>query len=340
MAIQTAKELLAPLEVDDFIRNYWGQKPIHIRGTANKFSGLFEREDFFEYARSPRAEMFMGKADDKQHFHQLSTTAYNSRALFRLGMTIQMEDFHWINSQVRALLLGLKHELGLYCGMEAAAFLSPPGAGFGIHFDPNPDIWALQISVSKTWRYSAVPAAQYPIEHVTLNPSGKPKTNWVDIDRPNDEDFLEAHLEPGDVFYFPAGTWHTAAASDESCHIVLASQIAPWTDFVLEILRKKLLHHAQWRQIPLHHHAWKQGVHDVLKDRMAELQEMVQGLDFSREGDVMQDFLAAAQLDEGRGEDKGLSPWAYRAHRVSYGKAEELIDHDTEKLIHEGRAQK
>jgi len=339
MPVKTATELLAPLKVDDFIQNYWGKKPIHIQGNPDKFNSFFDREDFFEYSRSPRADMFMGKADDKQHFHQLSTTAYNARALFRLGMTIQMEDVHWLNTPVRELLVGLKHELGLYCGMEAAAFLSPPGAGYGIHYDPNPDIWALQLSGTKTWRYSPEPAAQYPIEHVTLNPSGKPQTNWVDIERPNEDEFLEAHLEPGDVFYFPAGTWHTAAATEESCHIVLASQIAPWTEFVLEILRKKLLHKTEWRQIPLHHHAWEHAMNDVLKERMGELVHTVQELDFSREGDVMQSFLEKSQLDEGRGQDKGLSPWAYRAQRVSYAKAEELIDYDTEKLIQQRKAE-
>ena len=340
MPVKNATELLAPLSVDEFIQDYWGQKPIHIKGHKEKFTDLFDRKEFFDYSKSPRADMFMGKADDNQHFHQLSTTAYNARALFRLGMTIQMEDVHWLSTPVRQLLVGLKHEIGLYCGMEAAAFLSPSSAGYGIHYDPNPDIWALQIAGTKTWKYSAAPAAKYPIEHVTLNPYGKPQTNFVDIDRPREEDFLEAHLEPGDVFYFPAGTWHTAKAEDESCHIVLASQVAPWTDFVLEILRKKLLHKTEWRQIPLHHHAWPLGMSDVLTERMKELKEAISELDLSPNGDIMQSFLEKAQLDEGKGEDKGLSPWAYRAERVSYARAKELIDYDTEKLIIERRDNK
>ncbi|MEE2901496.1 MAG: cupin domain-containing protein [Myxococcota bacterium] len=333
MAVKNATELLSPLTVDDFIQNHWGKKPVHIKGHQDKFKDLFRREEFFDYSKSPRADMFMGKADDNKHFHQLSTTAYNARALFRLGMTIQMEDVHWLCTPVRELLVGLKHELGLYCGMEAAAFVSPPGAGYGIHYDPNPDIWALQISGTKTWKYSPVPAAKYPIEHVTLNPYGKPQTNYVDIERPDESDFIEIQLEPGDVFYFPAGTWHTARADEESCHIVLASQIAPWTDFVLEILRDKLLHKDDWRQIPLHHHAWPHAIMDVLKERIDEMKSAIADLDLSDQGDIKRNFLYQAQLDEGRDENKGMSPWAYRAHRVSYQKAKELIDYDTEKLI-------
>ncbi len=47
----------------------------------------------------------------------------------------------------------------------------------------------------------------------------------------------------------------------------------------------------------------------------------------------MKSFLEQAQLDEGRGDEKGPSPWAYRAQPVSYARAEELIDYDTERLI-------
>mgnify|MGYP001415795860 CR=1 FL=1 len=92
MPVNTATELLAPLSVDEFIQDYWGQKPIHIKGHREKFSDLFIRDEFFDYSKSPRADMFMGKADANQHFHQLATTSYNARALFRLDMTIQMEE--------------------------------------------------------------------------------------------------------------------------------------------------------------------------------------------------------------------------------------------------------
>ena len=35
----------------------------------------------------------------------------------------------------------------------------------------------------------------------------------------------------------------------------------------------------------------------------------------------------------GRDEETGMSPWAYRAKRVSFAEAKNLIDHDTEEMI-------
>lgn len=328
--IRTLAELLHPITVDEFVAEYWGKKPVHISGSSDKFAGVFERDTFFEFAKSPRADMFVGKADERRHFHQLSTTAYNARALFCLGLTVQLEDLHWCCTPVRELVAAIKDALGMYAAMEAAAFLSPPGAGYGVHYDPNPSIWALQISGEKTWRYSPQPAAKYPIEHVTLNPTGKPTTSWVDLERPDESKFEVAHMTPGDVFYFPAGVWHTAAASEESCHLVLGSQIAPWTDFIFDKLKDNLLGRADWRQIPLAHPALGRGVNETLAERLRELAEMVEGLDSSPDSELIAAFENEAQTGNSRGNRKGACPWAYRARRVSYAEAESLIDLNTE----------
>jgi 50S ribosomal protein L16 3-hydroxylase len=329
--VKNASELMAPVSVDEFISEYWGRKPLHVPGPPEKLTSMFSREAYFDYCASPRSDLFIGKADSTGHFHQLGVSLYQARALHRLGFTIQMEDLHWSCTPVRELLAGVKKEVGLFQALEAAAFVSPPSTGYGVHFDPNPDAWALQIAGTKRWRLSRQAAAIHPLIHQTLQPGRKPAGDpHVDLERPDESDFIEVEVTPGDVLYFPGGCWHTAEANEESCHVLLASQNAPWTDFLFEQLKDQLLHQSDWRQVPPRHSAWRSPMPQVLEQRCAELVEAIEKFDFSPDGALMKAFLERAQIGDTRAPDQ-LSPWAYRASPVTYGQSEGLIDYETEK---------
>ena len=101
-------------------------------------------------------------------------------------------------------------------------YLSPDGAGFGTHFD-NHSVFILQLEGAKRWRYSPAPAVEFPTENIILPAHGEvpvPRPAEA-VARPDERTFVETLLEPGDVLYLPAGTWHRARAVGRSLALTL-----------------------------------------------------------------------------------------------------------------------
>ena len=44
--------LLAPIDTTTFATDYWGRRPLHIRGGADRYAGLFGRDAFFRAVAS------------------------------------------------------------------------------------------------------------------------------------------------------------------------------------------------------------------------------------------------------------------------------------------------
>jgi len=88
----------------------------------------------------------------------------------------------------------------------------------------------------------------------------------------------EATLHPGDILYFAGGTWHTAEAGDHSLALSIAFVPMPLHSIVARKLEAALIKRDEWRQTPPPLHATREDAAAVLKQRLTELQTIVQNL--------------------------------------------------------------
>lgn len=270
-------DLLQPLGVETFAQQYLAKRAVYMPGDASRLEGLLTRERFFHLIDNPKADVFIGNVDPEGRFHQFIIPNKRASSMLACGFSLQVEELHLLDSRLMEVANRLREDLGLYPAMEAAALLSPPSKGYPIHMDPNPDVWILQISGEKRWRFSRKPATPWPLSWAMATPTaawgGDP---WEALEKPGDHDFEEAMMTPGDILYFPGGTWHTTEATEESLSVILANVNSTWVDFFFEELREKLLPNPAWRYIPP---TANSSMLDVLQKRYEEMTEVVGALD-------------------------------------------------------------
>jgi ribosomal protein L16 Arg81 hydroxylase len=297
------EKILSPLSVEEFTNDYMGKRAVHLPGNAEDVAHLIDKDGVLELCKNPKADVFAGKIDERGAFHQMQIDNPNARHLYACGWSLQVEELHFLKKEFMALANYIRAELGVYSAMEAGVMLASAGKGYPFHFDPNPDVWIFQIFGAKKWFYVEEPAIDRPLEYSILprgdrNPlSSSPH---YELGRPNLEDKKEIILEPGDVFYFPGGTWHAAEAQEECCHVIIASVNSAWTDVFFDLLKDKLLDRPAWRQIPEDNETRKQHLSEVSENRLADLKAAVDSLTI--------DEIAAALRAGRKKRDKG----AYR----------------------------
>jgi ribosomal protein L16 Arg81 hydroxylase len=291
---------LSPLSKAEFVESYLGRRAVYLPGDPKRIEGLMSRDSFFDLVDHPKADVFIGNVDADGRFHQFTIENRRARSMFACGFSLQVEELHLLDPQLMDLANTFREELGIFPAMEAAALLSPPSKGYPVHIDSNPDVWIIQVLGKKRWRFSKEPAVQSPLSWAMATKEkawgGDP---WAQLDKPDESEFADHVLTPGDVLYFPGGTWHTTEASEESLSIIVASVNSTWPDFFFDQLRDGLLARPDWRHVPA---ASANDMRAVLMSRLAELQEVVAGLD--------PDALVDA-LDSGR---KRRVKGAYRQH--------------------------
>lgn len=277
----TIEKILSPLSVSEFVNDYMGKRPVHLPGAVDDVKHLIDRQGVLDLCANPKADVFAGTTDPQGGFHQIQVQNSHARHMYATGWALQVEELHLLNPDFMELCHLIRDQLGVYSSMEAGVMLSQAGKGYPLHFDPNPDVWIFQVFGAKKWTYCPTPAIDRPLEYAIL-PRGDKKplssSKHYELDRPNPDELTEVMLEPGDVFYFPGGTWHAAEAREECCHVIIATVNSPWTELIFDALGDKLLPNAGWRQIPQCHETQTVPFDQVVAARLAELKTMVNNL--------------------------------------------------------------
>jgi ribosomal protein L16 Arg81 hydroxylase len=94
--------------------------------------------------------------------------------------------------------------------------------------------------------------------------------SWADpIKRPDESEFFEVMLEPGDVLYLPEGVWHRAAAEGESLALTLACSRTSPLDLVRDVIVPRIAHQRVLREnVP---GAWASTVSDTIPPALEAL---------------------------------------------------------------------
>jgi len=246
MSIANFAQLLAPFDPEVFFRDYYGRKPLHIRGGANKFrevmswsilEGLVNRTSIWSQ-NSLKLVL-----DTKP----LPAASYCVSAMGRDGVTVMQPSAPLLNdwlakgaslvlNDIDALTPGLvsvarvledgldtKVQANLYCSWKAhKAFLS--------HMDTH-DVFAVHVEGRKQWLvYEG--RAEHPINHPMFK--GVPQEV---IDKAKGKVLMDIVMEPGDLLYIPRGQYHDALAeSGGTVHIAFGATSVIGIDIVTALI--------------------------------------------------------------------------------------------------------
>lgn len=210
---QQLAELLAPVTVEQFIGEYAGRRALLIKGTPDKFAVLdFDQEAFLSSAErfdpgANRLKAAIPSAGEAEQYRPALPSEV--RALYHEeGLTVCAAGLSDVNPVLGAFAEGVRMALSIP-DLRFNAYLSPHGSGFNLHYDVQP-IFLIQIAGAKHWWYSEQP--QTPMPRVY-------SSQWQE--KPDLDSLQRTVLEPGDVLYLPAFSWHRARAEGFSLGITL-----------------------------------------------------------------------------------------------------------------------
>src|SRR5262249_50350209 len=108
---------------------------------------------------------------------------------------------------------------------------------------------------------------------------------WARVDIPNEEDFLDVTLEPGDILCLPAGTWHSVTAIGHSFSLNIAFNPTLFSDFMVGMFKQVMNNNPEWRHSPppvasyLKTGDTPEPVRRYFKARLQELADFIGSLD-------------------------------------------------------------
>ena len=202
-------DVISPLAAGDFVKDYLGQKFLHLPGPQGRFSSLFpwpvlnEMLDTHRFV-SPRLRLSQdGRTVSPDLFmkdgHLL---AAELTALLRNGATLSVDAVDEVHPPLKSLAQHISRKLqarvnvNLYAGWRTSH-------GFDVHWDGH-DVIILQIAGRKQWKVYE-PTEKFPTK------------NSVELGRtpPSSAPVWDRMLTEGEVLYLPRGWWHVAIPCDE-----------------------------------------------------------------------------------------------------------------------------
>lgn len=264
--------LLAPVTPESFVRDYWGRKPLFVKGFKEKYEGFFDGAAFSRALslQGPTPPDFLRASFDRKTSdgsslaphaeHQSTSTAFRATpdqavALFDAGATLCVSQIETRVPSLAQFVSAIKRQLRYPCRVSFNAYLSPAGSGYNWHFDSRVAT-TLQIEGTKRWRFSKAPAIPWPRANGSVRGDGKayyadPSVSvqdWEQLTPFDPSDVSEALLEPGDLLILPAGVWHEACGGGSgSLALNLAFTPVAYTMIVAKILDAVLTPEAEWR---------------------------------------------------------------------------------------------
>lgn len=232
--------LLWPVTPEDFFREYWEKKPLHLKRSASKYyEGLFAKSDLDQELRQGkvryqerlnlvRFEGTEGKIDLNKG--PGIATFQEVQEAWKAGATLQVLHPQQFHSAVRATMAALERSFGALFG--ANAYVTPAGQqGLAPHYD-DVEVFMLQLEGSKHWKLHRPPddaSCEFPL----------PRTASRDFQEEElGELLMECLLQPGDLLYFPRGTVHSGIAEGGfSNHLTVSTyQGISWHSFLEKAL--------------------------------------------------------------------------------------------------------
>jgi ribosomal protein L16 Arg81 hydroxylase len=266
------RSLLWPITPETFVHEYWGKKPLFVKGFPAKFAALFDAEVFSRALETPNAahvdflrasfdkKTSDGKSAPAKSAEELCSSAFRASTdqavpLFDAGATLCASQIETRVPALATYLAAIKRQLGFAGKVSFNSYLSPPGSGYNWHFDGR-IASTLQIEGTKRWRFTDYPAIPWPRANGSLRADGTAQyadptvqlQEWEQLISVDHNAVTEVVLEPGDLLILPAGFWHEACGGSEgSLALNLTLTAIPYTQLVRSLLDNLLTPEADWR---------------------------------------------------------------------------------------------
>lgn len=218
----TLQELLAPADADEFLRDAWSVRPVHVAGPPDKFAALFDGSALDRYlnhrlrflvppaiqlyhghdggGRLP-AELFQETVIDANRCPLTLTSPARVEELIRAGATLMLHSVHDGEPALKRFAAELAAELGE--NLRVDLFYTPPkSSGVHAHYDRE-DVLVLQIEGEKEWRLNP-PTVAAPVTMPDYHELARAPRFPEQIIR----------LRRGDLLHIPRGYWHSTATAD------------------------------------------------------------------------------------------------------------------------------
>lgn len=226
MTIATFADLIAPVTPEEFFRDYYGRKPLHIPGAADKFAGVMSWDHLNRLlnmtalwsqetivlkhdTRTIPPQAYSTQVTDRRDQQALQPDPAKVMDFIRRGASFGLNRIDTFDAGMRAVGAALEEALAgraqanLYCSRKETQ-------AFDVHFDTH-DVFALHCEGEKEWHlYETV--EDNPIHHPLF------RRQPVEQRRARAGRVVQTVLlKPGDLLYVPRGVYHDALCVTDNC---------------------------------------------------------------------------------------------------------------------------
>lgn len=219
-------DILAPMTPEEFFRDYYDKKPLHIPGDASKFSGVMNWDVLNRLLnmsaiwseKSLAVVMdrkivappsYCSQEVDRGGHQVLRPIAAKVMELCQLGASLAINDIDTLTPEIAAVVgafeqeLTVKGQCNLYCSWQQRQ-------AFQTHYDTH-DVFAIHFEGEKDWRIWET-RMPHPIQH----PRYKGLGEEFDVQN-RGKVLMDVTMKPGDLLYIPRGWYHDALSSSGGC---------------------------------------------------------------------------------------------------------------------------
>jgi ribosomal protein L16 Arg81 hydroxylase len=233
--------LIAPILPEDFIREHWERKPLHIaRRDAHYYEWLLTNENLEAIISSTdlrypaiqlakngaylAAEVYTRNIKHGSEFFNGVPDIAQIQSEYRSGATVVLPALHRTWTPLRELCETLENEFSH--PVHANAYLTPGDSpGFTPHYDTH-EVFVLQVAGSKRWRLFE-PPLKLPHRTQPFAPTAYVPPAPI----------LELELRQGDLLYVPRGYVHAAHTSQtHSAHVTVGMTVYTWVELFSEMV--------------------------------------------------------------------------------------------------------
>jgi ribosomal protein L16 Arg81 hydroxylase len=212
------EELLSPVSREEFANSYFSRLSLYVEGNPNKFDHIFGFENL-------KQALARGRKIEDKRFNLMASLAGGEETgspkpmfvanidqvgeLLKAGATICVTNIHMADPCLARWAQAVREQLNFTGTVGVNCYVSGDGGGLPMHFDKRVAT-TLQIAGKKRWKFSTTPAKAWP-DHNGLYKDGRVEPVGPDNGKlPDEMEFREVELSPGDLLCLPAGAWHAA----------------------------------------------------------------------------------------------------------------------------------
>lgn len=279
--LESFEDIMAPLGAESFLRDYLGQRPLHLDGPGEKWrevmdwpilNRLLGMASIWSAASMPLVldkeavpiTAYASPAAGRDGGQVMRPDPVKVQGLLKRGATLVANDIEQLTPELRAFAGAMERALG--GKVQGNLYLSSKRKqGFRVHYDTH-DVFAVHVMGEKTW-FVFEGRADAPIAHAMFE--GLPPEHH---EAAKGKLWREVRLKPGDLLYLPRGQYHYALADDGPCaHIAFGVTYPIGLDVVTYLFERAVAEPLARRNLP-------QGDAQALSERLAGLADGISAI--------------------------------------------------------------